>query len=141
MSLAAGARGDETGRVEWTEVPNGQLRLDGKTPLTWNVYQPGKKDKKKGANLILVLLGHRYLMLDTKARSVYEVEPADLTAEGQDFESGDLAQPARVVPSTDWSDRDVGGAELYKVTLGDYGRTLEVELPHPLYPNIRLGVY
>jgi len=133
--------GDGAGQVYWTQVSDGQLRLDGKTPLTWNVYQPGKKDKKKGSNLILVLLGHRYLMLDTKARLVYEVPSAKLQAQGQDFQSDDLARREYLVPSTDWTDRDVGAAELFRVTLEDYGRVLEVELPHPLYPGIRLGIY
>ncbi|MGC2421730.1 MAG: hypothetical protein WA405_08790 [Candidatus Acidiferrales bacterium] len=135
------AQGDDAGQIYWTQVPDGQLRLDGKTPLTWNVYQPGKKDKKKGSNLILVLLGHRYLMLDTKARLVYEVRPTDLQAQGQDFQSGDLARPDHLIPSTDWSDRDVGAAELFRLTLEDYGRVLDVELPHPLFPDIRLGIY
>lgn len=114
------------------------MKLDDKTPLAWNVFQPAKKDKKK-TNLVLVLLGHRYLMLDTKARLVYQVPLADLQADGQDFETGELAQPARIVPSTDWSDRDVGPAELIQLTLGDYGRVLEVELPHPI--DFRLGIY
>jgi hypothetical protein len=139
MCVARAHGADDAGRIEWTQVPDGQLRLDGKTPLIWNVYQPSKKDKKKGSNLILVLLGHRYLMLDTKARIVYEVQAGDLQAQGQDFESGDLARPAHVVPSTDWSDRDVGAAELFRLTLDDYGRVLEVELPHPI--DIRLGIY
>jgi len=138
---ASRAAGDDAGQVYWTQVSDGQLRLDGKTPLTWNVYQPGKKDKKKGSNLILVLLGHRYLMLDTKARLVYEVPAAELQAQGQDFHSGDLARPEYLVPSTDWTDRDVGAAELYRLTLEDYGRVLDVELPHPLYPDIRLGIH
>jgi len=116
-----------------------QLRLDDKAPLKWNVYQPdkkdNKKDKKKNSDLVLVLLGHRYLMLDTKARLVYMVPLSDLQAQGKDFESGDLAQPARLIPSTDWTQRDVGPAELFRLTLGDYGSILEVSLPH--MPDLR----
>jgi hypothetical protein len=125
-------------RVHWKSLEMAQLRLDDKTPLKWNVYQPDKKDKKdkkRDADIVLVLLGHRYLMLDTKARLVYMVPVSDLQAQGSDFESGDLAQQARLIPSTDWTQRDVGPAELYRFTLGDYGRVLEVSLPH--MPDLR----
>ncbi len=134
----AGQAGTDAVRVHWKSLDMAQLRLDDKAPLKWNVYQPDKKDKKdkkKDSDLVLVLLGHRYLMLDTKARLVYLVPLSELQAEGADFESGDLAQPARLIPSTDWSQRDVGPAELFRLTLGDYGSVLEVSLPH--MPDLR----
>src|SRR6202167_4308265 len=96
-------------RVHWKSLEMAQVRLDDKAPLKWNVYQPdkkdNKKDKKKDSDLVLVLLGHRYLMLDTKARLVYPVPTFYLSVRGTDFESGDLAQQARLVPSTDWTQR------------------------------------
>ncbi len=126
-------------RVHWKYLEMAQLKLDDKAPLKWNVYQPdkkdNKKDKKKDSDLVLVLLGHRYLMLDTRARLVYVVPLSELHAQGADFESGDLAQQSRVIPSTDWTDRDVGPAELIRLTLGDYGSVLEVSLPH--MPDLR----
>jgi len=121
--------------VRWTEVSGALLKLDGKTPLTWNVYQPFQKGKTKPTGKIVVLLGRRYLLLDLKAQRVYAVLPGDLQAQGSDFESGDLAQASRLVPSSDWSSRDVGPAEIIQVTLGDYGRVLTVQLPHP--PDLR----
>src|ERR1700689_1636769 len=136
QSSAAGQTGTpiDSVRVHWKVLEMAQVRLDDKAPLKWNVYQPdkkdNKKDKKKDSDLVLVLLGHRYLMLDTKARLVYLVPVSDLQAQGTDFESGDLAQETRVIPSTEWSQRDVGPAELYRLTLGDYGSVLEVSLPH-----------
>ena len=133
----SGTSSDGT-RVHWKPLDMAQLKLDDKAPLKWNVYQPDKKDKKdkkKDSDLVLVLLGHRYLMLDTKARLVYMVPLSDLQAQGKDFESGDLAQQARLIPSTDWTQRDVGPAELYRLTLNDYGRVLEVSLPH--MPDLR----
>jgi hypothetical protein len=132
LALSAFARGNDAGRIRWKPLDNAQLKLDGKPPLTWNVYQP---DKKKQSNLILVLLGHRYLALDTKAKLVYAVFPADLHADGKDFETDDLMQPSRKIPSTEWIMRDVGPAESIKLTLGDYGRVLEVQLPH--MPDLR----
>jgi len=132
-----GSAGD-TQRVHWKAVNEAQVKLDDKTPLGWNVFQPDKKDKtsaKKNSDLILVLLGHRYLMIDVRSRLVYQVPLPSLQARGADFESGDLAQQNQLVPSSDWTERDVGPAELIRFTLGDYGRVLEVSLPHP--PDLR----
>jgi hypothetical protein len=126
-----GARAADN-RYLWKSVPRAQCKVDDKTPLTWNVYQT---DKKKEANLVLLLIGHRYLALDTKTKLVYDVFPSDLQAKGQDFESGDLFVKSRVLPTDNWSLRDVGPAELIKLTLGDYGRELYVELPH--MPDMR----
>ncbi len=136
VTLPAMGRGGDDGTIRWKAVPVAQLKLDGKTPLAFNIYQP---DKKKESNLILILLGHRYLLLDIKAKLVYSVLLTDLHAAGQDWESDDLAQPSRVIPSKEWVVRDVGPAESIKLTLGDYGRALEIQLPH--MPDLRRGVY
>jgi hypothetical protein len=128
---------DDSDSIHWKQLPDAQVKIDDKTPLTWNVYQPEKKDKKdkKNANLVLVLIGHRYLMLDLKTRLVYEVPLSRLHAQDRDFESSDLTQETRTIPSSDWNSRDVGPAELVQVTLGDYGRVFQLQLPHP--PDLR----
>lgn len=127
--------GNEPARIHWKQIPEAQLKLDGKTPLTWNVYQ---SNKKKESNLVLVLLGHRYLALDTKAKLVYSVLPTDLHADGKDFDSDNLMQETRTIPSTEWIEHDIGPAESIRLKLGDYGRILEVQLPH--MPDLR-GLY
>ncbi len=134
MLRADAAPGAE--RYRWKSVTEAQVKIDDKIPLTWNIYQP---DKKKDANLVLVLLGHRWLMLNIKARLVYQVVPGDLQKQGDDYETNDLAQPERLIPSSDWTDRDVGPAEDIHITLGDYGRILEVELPHLM--DLRRGLH
>ncbi len=138
IALAMAMAGDASGaeRYQWKAVTEGQVKIDDKVPLTWNIYQP---DKKKDANLVLVLLGHRWLMLDVKAKLVYQVLPDDLHAQGKDYASDDLAKPEALIPSSEWTDRDVGPAEDIHLTLGDYGRVLEVELPHLM--DLRRGIY
>jgi hypothetical protein len=121
------------GRIHWKLLTDAQLKLDGKPPLTWSVYQPEKSQKKN--TLVLVLLGHRYLGLDFKAKLAYQVLPTDLEPQGADFESGDLFTTERLLPTDSWTVRDVGPAELIRVTLKDYGRELEVMLRHP--PDMR----
>jgi hypothetical protein len=128
--ISAGAGDNE--RYLWKAVGRAQLKLENKTPLQWNVYQT---EKKKEANLVLVQLGRRYVALDIKVKVAYYVFPSDLQQKGPDFESGNLFVQSRVMPTTSWTVRDVGPAEMIKVTLGDYGRALDVELPH--MPDLR----
>jgi len=129
---AAGAGGDAD-RIHWRQLTDSQLKLDGKPPITWNIYVPEKSHKK--SNLVLVLLGHRYLAIDFKAKLVYQVLPTDLQAQGKDFESGDLFGEERLIPSDSWTVRDVGPAELIKFTLKDYGREVQLFLRHT--PDLR----
>jgi hypothetical protein len=131
-AITAGVGGDGD-RIRWKQLTDSQLKLDGKPPLTWNIYQPEKSHKK--SNLVLVLLGHRYLAIDFKAKLVYQVLPTDLQPQGKDFESGDLFRQDRVVPSEAWTVRDVGPAELVRFTLKDYGRQVELFLRHT--PDLR----
>jgi hypothetical protein len=132
IAFVASAGAGDSERFLWKSVGRAQLKLENKTPLTWNVYQT---EKKKHANLVLVQLGRRYVALDIKGKVAYYVLPSDLQAKGPDFESGDLFVQSRVMPTTGWSVRDVGPAEMIKLTLGDYGRALDVELPH--MPDLR----
>ena len=130
--------GSDAERLHWKSLDQAQVKLDDKTPLAWNVYQPDKKDKKsakKASSLVLLLLGHRYLMLDLEGRLAYEVPRGSLQARGTDFESEDPPSDARLIPSADWTLRDVGPAELIHLTLEDYGRALQVSIPHP--PDLR----
>jgi len=130
--LGTAAAAGDAGRIHWKMLPDAHLKLDDKPPLTWNVYQP---EKKKNSTLILVLLGRRYLFLDFKAKLVYAVLPSDIQSQGKDFESGDLAIPDHLIPSTEWSVRDVGPAEQIRLKLEDYGCVLEVSLAH--MPDLR----
>lgn len=130
FSAGIAVAANDSDRIHWKQVDESEVKLDGKPPIAANVYLPDKKSKRKG--IVLVLLGHRYLMLNTNDHIVYAVFLSDITKDGADIETADLAQPSRVIPSTDWTSRDVGPAQLIKLTLGDYNRVLEVELPHPV---------
>ena len=122
------------GRVVWKLDDTAHLKIEEHIPIAWNVY---RAEKRK--NLVLVLLGHRYLALDLKSQLVYEIDPKSLTPHGSDFESDEPDSIGRLIPTLEWSDRDVGPAERVQVTLGDYGKTMAVELPHPI--DLRRGIY
>lgn len=127
-----GLTNGDTERIRWKPVAVAQVKLDDKTPLSFNVYQP---EKKKDAHFVLVLLGRRYIELDIRAKLAYSVPLTDLQKNGNDLESDNFAVPTRLLPTADWSVRDVGPAEQIKLTLGDYGRLLQVDLPHT--PDMR----
>lgn len=122
----------DTDHFLWKSIPVAQCKLDDKIPLAWGIYQTADK---KQAQYVLVLLGRRYIALDLKAHQAYVVLLSDLTKQGSDLASGDLFVASRVLPTEDWSLRDVGPAELIKLTLKDYNRRLQIELPHP--PDLR----
>ena len=131
--ISGGGRASgDTERIRWKSVAIAQVKLDDKTPLAFNVYQP---EKKKDGRFVLVLLGRRYIELDIKAKLAYSVPVADLQKNGSDLESENFAVPTRLIATSDWTVRDVGPAEQIKLTLGDYGRLLQVDLPHP--PDMR----
>ena len=113
----------------WKSVPAAQCKIDDKIPLAWNVYQT---DNKKQQHLVLILLGRRYLAMDMRAKQIYNVPLSDLKASGPNWESGDLFIQSRILPTENWTLRDAGPAEIIKLTLKDYNRLLQIELPHPV---------
>jgi hypothetical protein len=126
------ARASEPEQIHWGAVTEAQVQVDQTTPLTWGIYQPQKKGKpeKKRSNLVLALIGHRYLLIDIKSKKVYEVPRKEVHVQGDDVDTGDLLSSSRLLPTSDWIWRDVGPADLYRVRLGDYGLVLQLTLPH-----------
>jgi hypothetical protein len=123
----------------WKEDQTAQLNIEGHVPITWDVYTSPKQK-----NMVIILLGHRYLALDLKAQTIYQLELKDVTkSKDKDqidqIETGDPATTGTPVASSDWIERDVGPAEHVILTLEDYGRKIDLKLPHPM--NIRLGIY
>lgn len=127
------SRASEPDQIHWGTVSEAQVQVDQTTPLTWAIYQPEKKGKpdKKLSNLVLTLIGHRYLLIDTKSKKIYEVPRNEVHVQGDDVDTPDLLSSSRPLPTSDWIWRDVGPADLYRVTLGDYGLVLQLTLPHP----------
>ncbi len=126
-TFTAGARDADT--ITWKPLEDAQLKLEGRPLKKWNVYAAEKKK-----NLVLILLGRRYLVIDLKARAVYELAP-NPQQKGQELQTDDPTASGKPLATSEWLVRDVGPAELVRVRLGDYGRTIEVQLPHR--PDLR----
>ena len=121
-------------KIVWKVNDTAQIKLEDRVPKTWGIWTIEKRK-----NLVLILLGHRYLILDLKTHTVYEIQPDSVTKHGDDLETDEPSAIGREIPSSDWIERDVGPAERVLVKLGDYGRTLELVLPHPI--DLRRGIY
>ena len=57
-------------QVVFKRLPSAILKIDGKQVKLWEVY----REEKRG-HLVLVQLGRRYLLLDTKEREILEIAP------------------------------------------------------------------
>lgn len=142
-------------RIVWKPVAMALLRVDDAPPKTWQVY---RSDRRK--QLLLVQIGARFLLADLQARRVYELSSDTLTRVKNTLEwtdPGDApAQPAatvdatsdakpasdqsarpakRLLPSADWSMRDVGPAMRIRFRLTDEGRDFDVQFP--IQPDLR----
>ena len=147
---ALGDANPQDPRVLWKPVAMALLRVDDSPPKNWQVF---RSDKRK--QFILVQMGARFLLLDLQARRIYELSPRTLTRKNDVLEwtdPGDTpsAQPASNVPATaeekarpdkallpssDWSLRDVGPAMRIRFRLTDEGREFDVQFP--IQPDLR----
>jgi len=102
------------------------LKIDGKPVKFWEVYVA-----KKRGHLVLVQLGRRYLLLDTKEKDVLEIEPGAIQqkSKGNEVAWTRSPQSEKKIESAEWSLRSVGPAVAIKVRLSTEGRMLEIQLP------------
>lgn len=124
VPLAALAGEPQT--ILWKPETTALLKLNGRPVKTWNVY---RAEKKK--DWILVQLGRRFLLLDTKQHTVRELDPATVKPNGKNVECQEPQGQEKRIESTDWMLRDIGPAQLVRLKLLDYGGVLDVQLPHP----------
>jgi hypothetical protein len=131
--LAAPVRADSD-TFSWKPVEGALLKINGRALFKWGVYTADKKYQ-----FLLILLMHRYLILDTKARTVYELKPGALEHEGTDLRTPKPDSEIRRIPSSQWYFHDMGPLEQVRLRLDDYGgNTIEMQLPH--MPDLR-GLY
>jgi hypothetical protein len=102
------------------------LKMDGKPVKFWEVYVAEKR-----GHLVLVQLGRRYLLLDTKEKEVLEIEPGAIAQKpkGNGVAWARSLESEKKIESEEWSMRKIGPAIAIKVRLSAEGRLLEIQLP------------
>ncbi len=100
------------------------LKVDDRPARIWNVYRAEKKD-----HLLLVQLGGRFLMLDSREHEIYELNPAKLERKGKELVWHEADKPAKPLATADWLVHDAGRARRIRARLTSEGRVLEVQVP------------
>jgi hypothetical protein len=124
--------------VTWKPVVAAVLKIDDQPAKIWNVYTADQQGKR-----ILVQLGRRFLMLDTREEAVWEIAEENLRRRGKELRwqdrraspTSEAASRDKLLPSEDWRMRDAGRARRIRVRLTAEGRVIEVQLP--LRPDLR----
>ncbi|HEX2712196.1 MAG TPA: hypothetical protein VHM88_08240 [Candidatus Acidoferrales bacterium] len=130
VECGAQAKNPAQERIVWKPLERATLRIDDRPVKIWNVYGAEKKE-----HLILVQLGQRFLLLDTRARQIFELEPASLERKDKDLLWHEADKPAEPLPTGDWTVRDVGPARRIRAKLTAEGRALDVQVP--IKPDLR----
>jgi hypothetical protein len=117
-------------KIVWKPPERSVLRIDDRPAKIWNVYRAEKKEY-----LILVQLGRRFLLLDTREHLIYELDPAKLEHKDKDVLWREADKPAKPLPTADWNVRDVGPARRIRAKLSAEGRALDLEVP--VKPDLR----
>lgn len=113
-------------KIAFRRLTTAILKMDGKQVKLWDVYQAEKR-----GHLVLVQLGRRYLLLDTKEKEVLEIAPSAIEEKpkGNDVLWARSPESETKIASEEWSLRSIGPAIAIKVRLSAEGRLLEIQLP------------
>jgi len=128
IATASVAAGEET--HVFKPLTQAILKMDGKQARYWDLFRGEKRE-----HLLLVQLGRRYLLLDTKEREILELDPAALEHRDKEVRWTRAEKYEKKVESADWSIRSVGPAIAIKVRLSAEGRVMELQLPQR--PDVR----
>jgi hypothetical protein len=134
LVLAGSLRAADKETIVWKSIPNAILQVDSKAPKEWNVFGPGKK-----LDPLLLQIGSRYLVVYVHSMEVYELKPEQLARKGEELVWRESDKPAKPVPTSDWSNKDVGSAQRILLKLAAEGRMVNIEIPH--MPDVRRGIY
>jgi len=121
-------------KVTWKRVADAMLKIDNRSAKVWSLYH-AEKDKKD--HRLLLQIGTRYLMIDTKLRFITEYDPATFEKKGEAYEMEREAKGVKAIATDDWVLRDVGTSYLIHTQLKEEGRVLEIQLPKmPDFRNV-----
>jgi hypothetical protein len=134
LLLFVKARAADKETIVWKPIEDAILQVDSRAPKEWNVYQPGKK-----FDPLLLQIGSRYLVIYVKSERIFEIKPDQLQHKGDDLLWRESDKPAKALPTSDWSTKDVGSASRILVKLSAEGRMIDIQIPQ--MPDLRRGIY
>lgn len=122
MFLTSGAA-CSSGKTVWKPV-EAILRVDDQPPKDWNMYRGDRK-----SDVLLLQVGARYLLLDTKKHEVREIDPASVTRNKETLVNAGGEKDGKPIASSAWSVRDVGAARRILFKLDAENHSFTIELP------------
>lgn len=134
LILATISRAADKEQIVWKPVEDAILQVDSRAPKEWNVFQPGKK-----LDPLLLQIGARFLVIYVHNEEIYEIKPEQLQHKGADLLWRETDKPAKPLPTSDWSTKDVGSASRVLVKLSAEGRMIDIQIPQ--VPDYRRGIY
>jgi hypothetical protein len=132
--VAVSPRAADKEKIVWKPIPDAILQVDSRAPKVWNVFQAGKK-----FDPLLLQLGSRYLVIYVRNMEVYEIKPEQFDHKGDDLLWRETDRPAKPVPTSDWSTKDVGSASRVLLKMTGEGRIVDIQIPQ--VPDLRRGIY
>jgi len=134
LMLLGSSRAGDKETIVWKPIEDAILQVDSRAPKEWNVFQAGKKPDP-----LLLQIGSRYLVIYVRGEKIYELKPEQLQHKGDDLLWRETDKPAKPLPTSDWSTKDVGSASRILVKLSGEGRTINIQIPQ--MPDLRRGIY
>jgi hypothetical protein len=134
LIVTATSQAADKEKIVWKPIPDAILQVDSRAPKVWNVFQAGKK-----FDPLLLQLGSRYLVIYVRNMEVYELKPEQFDHKGEDLLWRETDKPAKPVPTSDWSTKDVGSASRILLKLAGEGRIVDIQIPQ--VPDLRRGIY
>ena len=126
--FAAGALAKDK-PLSWKPIENALLRVNDAPPKEWGVYRSGKKNEP-----LLLQIGSRFLLIETRDRQVFELDPSKIERKSGEILWSPADRPAKPLASSNWVADDIGAAFIIKVKLDDESALVDLQLPHP--PNV-----
>jgi hypothetical protein len=113
----------ETGKQTWKPLPFAIVRYNDDAPKSWSVYRGDRK------GIYLVRLWKRYLLVDTDAQNVFEIDPGKVKVEGENAELATADIPAEPIEIADWKTRNAGPVLRHRFRFGQSGNYMELQIP------------
>jgi len=113
--------------ITWAPYRASILRIDDEPPKSWNIYYD---THAKGNDMLLLQWGDRYLRINSKLKTVHEMDPATFTHEKDKLVSPADESTGKLLVSAGWIARDVGSADRVYFELSDEGHKVDINLPH-----------